>query len=548
MRCRHHKFCGQSGCFLPSEQTQLPGEQVVYAEPAPQAMAADTSAAFGAVSLLDVVVAGQQADSGATLARSAGVQQFLAQTSVAEAMRLWLGRLPQDRQQIETARRRLARDIARIDALLCDQVNVILHHPAFQALESAWRGLEYIWKTRKELLAERGLDDKAAPIELKVLNVSRKELKKNFEDAVDFDQNELFKKVYEEEFGTAGGHPYGTLIANYEFTNHPDDIDLLARLSEVGAAAFAPIITAAAPSLLGLDDFSMLEQSQELDKVFQQPRHRKWRALREKPDSQFLGLTLPRILMRRPYLDDGLRQHRFRFREDVEGPDRSRYLWGNAAWAMAGVVMRAFASSGWFADIRGVERGVEAGGIVTGLASHSFHTDADGVAQRSSTEVSVSDIHEAELCRLGFVPLSHCKDTPYSVFYSNSSVHEPGVYDDPTATANAKVSAMLQYVMCCSRIAHYLKIKARDKVGSMASVRQIENDLGAWLVDYVTPDEKASPSMKARYPLREAEVKVDEVAGEPGKFNLTIRLLPHYQLDQLATSVTLVARRMSYRE
>lgn len=496
--------------------------------------------------LLDSIM--QQRVGAGSTATADVLQLFLNASSTIDALGIWLGKVPAERRDLKAARRALSRDIGRIDHLLTNQVNEILHHPAFQALEAAWRGLTYLWETRKTLLTERGLEDKAADIELRVLNVSKKELVKDFEDAVDFDQNTLFKKVYEEEFGTAGGRPYGLLIANYEFTNHPEDIDLLAQLSGIGAAAFAPVITSATPSLLGLDDFSTLEQPADLEQIFQQPKHRKWRSLREKPDSQFLGLTLPRILLRKPYSNDGSVQHGFRFEENVESRDRSRYLWGSSAWALATVILRAFASSGWFADIRGAERGVEGGGLVTGLATISYATDAEGVAERGATEVSISDHREAELCRLGFVPLSQCKGTRYSVFFSNQSVHAPEVFDDEVATANARVSAMLQYVLCCSRIAHYLKVKARDKLGTVASAREIENDLNAWLVNYVTPDEKASPAMKARYPLREAEVKVDEVVGEPGKFYLTIRLLPHYQLDQLSSSVTLVARRMEFRD
>jgi type VI secretion system protein ImpD len=496
--------------------------------------------------LLNLITATGAVGQGSSAVSSA-LMRFL-DADIREAFRLWIGKIPREAREREHARRILARDIGRIDRLLTEQVNEILHHPDFQQLESAWRGLHYVWRTRKELLTERGLDDKAADIEIRVLSVSRKELRKDFEDAVDFDQNNLFKKVYEEEFGTAGGHPYGLLLANYEFTNHPDDIDLLGQLSGIGAASFAPVIAAASPALLGLDDFSILEQPTNLDEIFQHPRHRKWRSLREKPDSQFLGLTMPRILMRAPWRNDGMLHQGFCFEETVETNGRKNYLWGSSAWAMGAVVMRAFATSGWFADIRGAERGVESGGLVTGLETLSFDTDAEGVTERSSVEVAISDLREAELCRHGFIPLSHCKGTPYSVFYSNQSVHQPEVFDDAVATANARVSAMLQYVLCCSRIAHYLKVKARDKIGSVANAREIENELGEWLVDYVTPDERASPSMKARFPLREAEVRVEEAAGEPGKYFLTIRLLPHYQLDQLSSAVTLVARRLDFRE
>jgi type VI secretion system ImpC/EvpB family protein len=508
------------------------------------------SASKAAPSLLDRLASaspGMSESEASTAQQTESVRRFLTAQTPAEALQLWMGTLPSDKASLDAVRRVLARDIGRIDQLLNDQVNHILHHPQFQALESAWRGLWYLWKSRQDLLAEQGLDEKGTEIEIRVLSVTRRELKKDFDNAVDFDQNTLFKKVYEEEFGTAGGHPYGLLVANYEFTNHPEDIDLLTQLSGVAAAAFAPVITSAAPSLLGLDDFQSLEQPLNLPEIFQQPKQRKWRSLRDRPDAQFLGLTLPRILMRQPYLNDGQYKHGFRFREQVEAADRSQYLWGSSAWAMATVVMRAYATSGWFADIRGVERGKEGGGLVTGLPTASFRTDATGVSERSSVEVSISDLREAELCEMGFVPLSHCKDSPYSVFYSNQSVHKPEVFDDPVASANARVSAMLQYVLCCSRIAHYLKVKARDKIGSLASARQVQNELGAWLVDYITPDEKASPAMKARYPLREAEVKVEETPGQPGTYFLTIRLLPHYQLDQLSTCVTLVARNVEFR-
>lgn len=500
------------------------------------------------VSLLDQIVEQGPGDASAAPRLTSGLQSFHSAATVSEALKQWLGFPLKDANDLREARRLLSRDIARIDQLLCDQVNAILHVPEFQALESAWRGLLYLWTTREELIADGGFAEQNSRVELRILDVSKKELKKDFDKAAEFDQNVLFQKVYEEEFGTAGGTPYGALIANYEFSNHPDDLDLLSELSGVGAASFAPVITAASPALIGLDDFSDLEKPVDLSSIFQQAKHRKWTSLRERVDTQFLGLTLPRVLMRAPYLNDGEHRHGFRFVESTEGADRSAYLWGSSAWAMAAVVMRAFISCGWFADIRGVERGVDGGGLVSGLPTHSFHTDGFGVATRSNTEVAISDAQEAELCNLGFIPLSHCKDTPYSVFYSNQSVHNPSGYDDPLASANARISAMLQYVLCCSRIAHYLKVRARDKLGVMSSPMEIQNELGNWLVDYVTPDERASPEMKARYPLREADVQVVEKPGSPGEYMLTIRLLPHYQLDQLSSSMTLIARRVDLQK
>lgn len=498
-------------------------------------------------SLLDSLLAANRTGSDQHRVNTNPLQDFLQQTSPRERLKSWLGRLPRNAAELDAVKVTLARDISRIDAVLTDQVNAILHAPEFQQLESAWRGLHYLWSTRERLMDARGYDDQRVQLQLRVLDVSKKELQRDFERGAEFDQNSLFYKVYEEEFGTAGGTPYGMLIANYEFTNHPDDIDMLSQLSGVAAAAFAPVITAAAPNLIGLDDFSDLEKPVDLEKVFQQVKHRKWLSLRSRPDTQFLGLTLPRILMREPWSGDGGRNYGFRFQEDVQGADRSKYLWGNSAWAMGAVILRAFDNCGWFADIRGVERGVDGGGLVSNLPAHSFGTDAFGVATRSNAEVAVSDVQEAQLSRLGFIPLSHCKDTPFSVFYSNQSVHQPEVYDDPIATANANISCMLQYVLCCSRIAHYLKVRARDKIGSQLSPVEIQNELQTWIMDYVTPDEKAAPSMKARYPLRSADIEVSELPGQPGKYMLTMRLLPHYQLDQLSSSMTLVTRRVDLK-
>lgn len=464
-----------------------------------------------------------------------------------ELIRLWLNLKPGDSTSLQHIKRRIARDIARIDQLISAQLNVILHAPQFQELESGWRGLHYLWQTRRGQLSGGQLDDEDTQIQIRVLSVSKRELKKNFEAAGEFDQNELFRKVYEEEFGQAGGEPYGALIVNYEFTNHPDDIDLLTQLSEVGSAAFAPVITAASPSLLGLDSFSALEQTLNLQDILRQSRHLKWRSLRDRADSQFLGITLPRILMRSPYDDSVARSPGFRFLEEAGDGTRQNYLWGSAAWAMGAVLIRAFATSGWFADIRGAERGTESGGMVTGPASCDFQTDSRGVALRSSVEVAISDALEADLCSQGFIPLSHCKDTEYSVFYSNQSVHAPQVFADPISTANARVSAMLQYVMCCSRIAHYIKIKIREKLGAAVRPEKITDDIRTWLMDYVIADERASPEMKARYPLREADVSVEEVPGKPGEYSMTLRLLPHYQLDQLTSSMTLLARRVEFK-
>ena len=504
-------------------------------------------------SLLDQLVTsgavGQSQQSGRLVS-------FLSEKNPAAALRLWLGKLPESQQELDSARITLSRDVSRIDELLSAQVNAVLQCPQFQALESSWRGLYYLWSAREAYAGEFAFDESTPRVQIRVLDVSKRELFKDFEKAQSFDRNTLFRRVYEAEFGTAGGTPYGMLLANYQFSNHPEDLDLLEKLSEVGAASFAPVIAAASPNLIGVDHFSELQNPIDLDNIFRQERHRKWCRLRDQADTQFLGLTLPGILLRRPWEDDGSHRFGFRFQEDARAKDDSRYLWGNAIWAMGVVVMRAFVTCGWFADIRGVAREdlkesagpIDGGGLVTGLPVHQFGTDAFGVANRSSVQVSLSEGQEAELCRLGFIPLSDCKDTPFAAFYSNQSVHNPPSFDDPVATSNARISSMLQYVLCCSRIAHYIKVRARNKLGSSMRPDEVQSDLQNWVVDYVTPDEKAPPEIKARYPLRDAQVEVNEILGEPGKYSMTLRLLPHYQLDELSSTMTLKADRVDLKD
>jgi type VI secretion system ImpC/EvpB family protein len=467
------------------------------------------------------------------------IDRFLAEPTLVGQLALWLGRVPQTAAELQNGIRAIGRDLARLESLLAGQIDAILHHPSFQKLESSWRGLWYLSgqvEAARELL-DRGRDQ--GDLKVRVLSVSKRELSKDFQKAIEFDQSALFKKVYEEEFGTAGGEPYGLLIGDYEFTHHPDDVDLLARLSETAAAAFAPLVMGAAPQMFGLDEFSTLEQPLNFSQTFEQLEYLKWRALREREEAKFLGLTAPRILMRQPYQDDGSDPQGFRFLEDVEGPNRNHYLWGNAAWAFAAVVVQAYGSTSWLADIRGVQRGQQGGGVVAGLEVHHFQTDPWGVAVKTSTEVAIGDRQEKELCQLGFIPLCHCHDTTYSVFFGNQSVHQPAPYDDAVATANARISSMLQYVLCASRFAHYLKIQGRKSIGSMLEAQELQTRLNRWLTQYVTSDEKAPATTKARFPLRLGEAEVVEIFNQPGSYQLKIHLLPHYQLDQLAGEIRL---------
>lgn len=469
--------------------------------------------------------------------------QWLAESSPNKALQLWVKERfssgePLTRQSVV---RRLSQDLAALDQILTRQVNAILHHPRFQQLEASWRGLWYLTGEAKENLDRAEFDEKPPKIEIRLLNFSKQNLSKDLLNAVEFDQSQCFKKIYEEGLGIAGGHPFGAVIGDYQFTSHVEDIDLLEKISQVAAAAFCPFIASASPQLLGLESFCTLERPLRLEESFGQLDYLKWNAFRAQNDSRFIGLALPRVLMREPYLNDGSRADGFCFHEEVSAPDRSAYLWGSASYAFGAVLLRAFASCRWFADIRGFQRGIEGGGLVTGLPSHSFATDRTGVAVKSSTEVSISEFHEKELSTLGFIPLCHCKDTDYSVFYTNSSVQKPTVYSESDATANSKISAMLQYVMCVSRFAHYLKCVARDKIGGHATEQELQRYLKGWIANYVA-DVNCPPKLKSKYPLREAQIEVRETPAKPGSYNVTMRLLPHYQLDGLTMGLRLVTK------
>ncbi len=503
--------------------------ELALAESPAQASSAQASSA-------DVVAPGR-------LSREGLLAAFLSREKVDEALELWLGQGWRDEARYAdpgALARRLSADIAAIDALLNEQVNAILHHPRFQKLEASWRGLAFLVKRA---------DSEGDPlIRIRVLTATWGELETDFDRAVEFDQSQLFKKVYEEEFGTAGGEPFGVLIGDYEVRGRPsrghphDDVGVLRSISGLAASAFCPFLCAASPELLDLDSFAELQVTRDHASRMGMTDYLKWNALRDEEDARYIGCLLPRILMRGPYLDDGSRVDRFIFNEDVSSPDGSGYLWGNPAYAYASVLMRSFATSGWLADIRGLRQDEEGGGLVSDLPSLSFPTDSSGVIPRPVTEVSVTDALERQLSELGMLPLCDCKDTPMGVFASGQSLQRPRKYDRDDVTANAKISAMLPYILTVSRFAHYVKIIARSKVGSFSTTEQLERILRDWIMDYVTADREASTEVKSRKPLREASIRVQPDPAKPGAYYCIMRLAPHYELDEMVGSVRLQTR------
>lgn len=417
--------------------------------------------------------------------------------------------------------------IAQIDQLLTDQLNEVLHEASFQKLEGSWRGLNYL-----VMNTETGVN-----LKLRLLNITQKELLNDLEKAVEFDQSQLFKKLYEEEYGTFGGHPYTMLVGDYEFGRHPQDMALLEKISNVAAAAHAPFIAAASPKLFDMDSFTDLGIPRDLAKVFESLELIKWRSFRDSEDSRYVALVLPHILMRLPYGAETVPVEGLNFEEDVDGKDHAKYLWGNPAYALTQRITTAFANYKWCAAIRGVE----GGGTVEGLPTHTFNTDEGDIALKCPTEIAITDRREKELNDMGFISLIHCKGTDYAAFFGGQTTQKPKIYDTPQANANARLSTVLPYILASSRFAHYIKAIMRDKVGSFLTAENVSAFLNRWIGNYVLGKDDAGQEVKARYPLREARVDVTEIPGKPGCYKAIVFLRPHFQLEELTTSIRLVA-------
>lgn len=468
----------------------------------------------------------------------AGMRQFVAEPDADKALRYWINHhLPPGAAHSRAALvHALTVQIADLDRLINTQLNAILHHPRLQRLEASWRGVE--------MLVTQA--DGAHNVKIKMLDVSWAEVAKDIGRALEFDQSQLFHKIYSEEYGTPGGEPYGVLIGDYEIghhvsSRHPhDDISTLDGLAQIAAASFSPFIASASSAFFGLDDFAGLGQPLDLARGFAQTEYIRWRALREKPDARFLGLTLPKVLLRLPYTNAPGPYRGIFLDEEAAAGDARNYLWGNASYAFGAILLREFIAVGWFGHIRGVPRDQVAGGLVNTLPVAHFDTDAPGVAFKPVTDVVITDTVEKELSDLGFIPLCQCYHMPYAAFYNNQSVQQPKAFKSSDARINAKLSTMLQHIFCGSRIAHYLKVMFRDKVGSFISVVECEKYLHEWLLNYTTGREDFEWEDQARYPLREADVTVREHPKNPGQYICEIRLRPHYQLDHMVSELELV--------
>jgi len=465
------------------------------------------------------------------------LDQFLNERDWQLFLIQWL-RLRFDRGQGLTKRTlqfALDREVAQLDRYINDQVNTIIHHPKFKRLEASWRGLSYLC----------GQAESCDGVKIKALSVSWTELTKDQDRAIEFDQSAMFHKIYSQEFGTAGGEPFGALIGDYTVRHRrsadhkEDDIDTLRGLSQVAAASFSPFVAAADPVLFGLDNYRQLNRHLNLDSSFQQVEYVKWRSFRDSDDSRFVGLVMPKVLMRLPYEDISIRTDGFRFKEKVKFPNHDHYLWGNAVYAYASVLVRSMGEYGWPADIRGVREGEIGGGLGEGLPASPFLTDSK-VASRYATDTLISDLMEKELSDFGFISLCQMKQEQYCAFYATPSVQKPKIYDRQEANVNAKLSSALQYMLCVSRFAQYLKVLVRDKIGSFTSPEECEAFLQRWILQYCTANEDLSPELKARFPLRDAKVSVRASKGKPGVYLCVAHLRPHFQLESISTAIRVV--------
>ncbi|CDI02684.1 conserved hypothetical protein (probable component of SST VI cluster) [Candidatus Competibacter denitrificans Run_A_D11] len=421
--------------------------------------------------------------------------------------------------------------IAALDRKLSEQLNLIMHNPDFQQVESAWRGLHH-------LVNNTETDEM---LKIRVMNISKKELHKTLRKykGTAWDQSPIFKKIYEEEYGQFGGEPFGCLVGDYYFDHGPADVELLQGMAQIGAAAHCPFLAAASPTTMQMDSWQELSNPRDLTKIFQTPEYAAWRSLRESEDSRYLGLAMPRFLARRPYGAKSDPVEEFDFEEDVEGADHSKYTWANSAYAMATNINMAFKMYGWCTRIRGVE----SGGAVENLPTHTFPTDDGGVDMKCPTEIAISDRREAELAKNGFMPLIHKKNTDFAAFIGAQSLQKPTEYNDPDATANANLSARLPYLFAVCRFAHYLKCMVRDKIGSFKERDEMQSWLNSWIRNYVVSNPEAvGEETKAKYPLSAAEVVVSEVEGNPGYYTSKFFLRPHYQLEGLTVSLRLVSK------
>jgi len=433
----------------------------------------------------------------------------------------------------------MLQSVNHLDDVIEKMVNSILHHSLFQSLEASWLSISY-------LIDQQEKYDRAQQIKIKILDCNWLCLSKDLNKAMEFNHSGFFNLVYSEEFDRPGGEPFGLIIGDYNIThinhlgNAINDIDTLKTLALICAAACSPFITSAAPSLFGVDEIAHLGGHIDLTNHFNQPEFIKWRSLREMDESRFIGITVPNVLMRTPYTNDGKHYQGFRFRERIKDVTND-HLWGNAAYALAGVILRTFSESSWFGHIRGMKPGSISKGIVSDLAVMPFETNQHPQRRNKPfVNLQITKRGEAQLSDNGFIALSHILGCKYSVFYGNSSVYRPNFDKLSKLTVNYKLLSMLQYTFCIARFAHYIKILTRERIGTYSSAAECENEMQHWIMQYTTDSGSLAENVRAQFPLSYAKVKIKDVPGRPGHYYSIIQLKPYFQLEELVSNLQLI--------
>lgn len=479
--------------------------------------------------------------------RDQQLKDFLAASDWHEKLRIWFGDewLRKWLHEPRNVIRHLDRDLAFLNKAISEQLSEVLHAPEFQRLEGSWRGLHHLVQCRDRAL------EKASKIKISVWSVKRTELKNDLDGANEFDQSNFFKKVYEEGIGTPGADPFSVLLIDFELHPLPnkehkfDDISILRKMSETAAAAFAPLFINAHPSMFGVEAFSEFRQSLDVESLHDKRDFMFWRNFRDKPEARFVSVVLPRMLMRRPYRPEW--QQNFGFPYEENPKNSNEYVWGGAVWGVGEVLIRAFNEYGWFANIRGIEQGAVTGGVVLGPSQDPFFTEPDGVATKPITEIMIADHMERQLAALGFMPLCPTKYGSEGAFYSTPSAQKPKRFSplDATANANAELSAQMNYILCASRFAHYVKYITRDWLGTFNDPSTIQSKLSDWVRGYVNPDPEANLRIRAEKPLLEANIQVTEKFASPGEYDCIIELVPYHGFDDVRASLRLDTRLIS---
>ncbi|AOP43287.1 type VI secretion system contractile sheath large subunit [Edwardsiella piscicida] len=459
---------------------------------------------------------------------SQAMAEASADERITAAMQVFLQRLKQSGTSIEKLDKTLLdHHIAELDHQISRQLDAVMHHPEFQQVESLWRGL-------KSLVDKT---DFRQNVKLEILDLSKDDLRQDFEDAPEIIQSGLYRQTYIAEYDTPGGEPIGALISAYEFDASAQDMALLRNISKVSAAAHMPFIGAVGPAFFLKDSMEEVAAIKDIGNYFDRAEYIKWQSFRETDDARYIGLTLPRVLGRLPYGPDTVPVRSFNYVEEVKGPDHSKYLWTNAAFSFAANMVRSFINNGWCVQIRGPQ----AGGAVQDLPIHLYDLGT-GNQVKIPSEVMIPETREFEFANLGFIPLSYYKNRDYACFFSANSAQKPAIYDTPDATANSRINARLPYIFLLSRIAHYLKLIQRENIGTTKDRRLLELELNNWIRGLVTEMTDPGDALQASHPLRDGNVVVEDIEDNPGFFRVKLFAVPHFQVEGMDVNLSLVSQ------